>query len=101
MIDKEFTIKVNNKKIYISLTNDDLEFYDHRNVYMGNITWSNDILSFILNVSEKNSKKTLFNLLQNCYGIKVEQKEVDKLNYLSMSYENYLNLLTFLKLKGE
>lgn len=103
MIDKEFTFEIkNDKKIIVGINSMDIAFFRNRiQYYIGSLVWNNHLQGFEMQTHRAEDEKDLLTFLENTCGINIKYCRIDNICYAWITYENYLNLLTFLKLKGE
>ena len=87
-----------NKTICVVVNSRTLSFYIRKSFGdIGYLTWDNNIRGFKLEYHNEIEKMDLLAFLETICGI---QTKYDSYN-VWITYEDYLNLLTFLKLKGE
>ena len=86
-----------NKTIIINVNSSVLSFNTAYRNDIGYLTWNNNLRAFRLEYQSERDKMDLLAFLETICGI---QTKYDSYN-VWITYEDYLNLLIFLKLKGE
>lgn len=86
-----------NKTIIINVNSSVLSFNTSCRNDIGYLTWNNNLRAFRLEYQTERDKMDLLAFLETICGI---QTKYDSYN-VWITYEDYLDFLTFLKLKGE